>query len=202
MRSVVIGVVALAAAFARVQAQSGCSSALSSETGSHDKSSRTALPSPTSSCSCLDRPTADPSAQSSSMVLGSDKAISSKDWTVSSSIIPHSTSTTPVASTTHSRQPSTPSNPPAGSVRVEFMLEDTRHREDIQVKNSGAQPKKVRFMACNGRVVSNNGLGLVQCNVEINHDYFNYESVPAFTSHFPVSFDRPQNVTGVKCYKI
>ncbi|CRK47258.1 hypothetical protein BN1723_007435 [Verticillium longisporum] len=116
------------------------------------------------------------------MVLGSDKAISSKDWIVSSSIIPHSTSTTPVASTTHSRQPSTPSKPPAGSVRVEFMLEDTRHREDIQVKNSGAQPKK--------------------CNVEINHGYFNYESVPAFTTHFPVSFDRPQNVTGVKCYKI
>ncbi|KAM9874676.1 hypothetical protein VDGL01_11233 [Verticillium dahliae] len=82
------------------------------------------------------------------------------------------------------------------------MLDDTRHREGIQVKNSGARPKKVRFMACNGRVVSNNGLGLIQCNVEINHGHFNYETVPAFTTHFLVSFDRPQNVTGVKCYKI
>ncbi|KAG7130834.1 hypothetical protein HYQ46_009816 [Verticillium longisporum] len=52
-----------------------------------------------------------------------------------------------------------------------------------------------------GRVVNNNGLGRVQCNVEINYDNYTYEAVPAFTVRFPVSFDRPKHVTGFKCYK-
>ncbi|PNH26933.1 hypothetical protein VD0002_g10142 [Verticillium dahliae] len=57
-------------------------------------------------------------------------------------------------------------------------------------------------MAFNGRVVNNNGLGRVQCNVEINHGNYTYEAVPAFTVRFPVTFDKPEHVTGVKCYKV
>ncbi|KAG7150950.1 hypothetical protein HYQ46_000065 [Verticillium longisporum] len=42
----------------------------------------------------------------------------------------------------------------------------------------------------------------VQCNVEISHGNYTHEAVPAFTVRFPVSFYRPQHVTGVKCYKV
>ncbi|KAF3351605.1 40S ribosomal protein S26E [Verticillium dahliae VDG2] len=113
---------------------------------------------------------------------------------LSSSLIAHTTAVSP--------RPPTRSAPPDGAVRVEFTLDDTRHRQDVEVKASSAKPKKVNFMAFNGRVVNNNGLGRVQCNVEINHGNYTYEAVPAFTVRFPVTFDKPEHVTGVKCYKV
>jgi len=90
-------------------------------------------------------------------------------------------------------------------VRVQWWINAaTYHLEDIEVKESSAELNILQSQtALNAKIIDiPDGLGHVQCNAEIDNGQYNYPGIPAFDDHFVLTFDEPQKLTGIKCYKI